>query len=590
MSLYLGSEKVENVTAQITLPVEPSDDLPLANGTASAGTSKKFSRADHVHPMETVEATLVDLPSAEELGAIPAPTSGTTGQVLTKTASGQKWADVPVDENSVLLKNIDIALPTNSSWHSVCYGNDKFVAIAYNSNIAAYSTDGIHWTQTILPTSTKWNSVCYGDGKFVAVTDNTSIAAYSTNGINWTQTTMPGSRRWLSVCYGGGKFVAVCFNSTLPAYSTDGITWSSGSLPASKSWISVCYGNGKFVAVANNTNIAAYSTDGINWTQTTMPTNDFWNSACYGNGKFVAITDSISSGSNIAAYSADGINWTQSTLPIKAGWSLGCYGNGKFVAISKYSINAAYSTDGINWTQATPPIDQDWRSICYGNDKFVAVAYDSSITAYSTDGINWNSTTKGLQYPDGTDIHEQVRNTLQIPEPESEVFTVTLSGYDGHFTSNKTGVEIQKAYDAGKICVARVRSSDPMFAIQVFESEATFVSSLNYDGTTEIYRITYDGTVQYTKNNINPTARKVTLTTSGWSNNQQIATCTGVSSSATSQEIRVMPADASKTSAYVSCGVSCVAQASNKLTFACDTVPTTAIDVYVVMQSLNFQS
>mgnify|MGYP007095650129 FL=1 len=62
MSLYLGSEKVENVTAQITLPVEPSDDLPLADGTASAGTSKKFSRADHVHPMETIEATLVDLP------------------------------------------------------------------------------------------------------------------------------------------------------------------------------------------------------------------------------------------------------------------------------------------------------------------------------------------------------------------------------------------------------------------------------------------------------------------------------------------------------------------------------------------------
>ena len=51
-----------------------------------------------------------------------------------------------------------------------------------------------------------------------------------------------------------------------------------------------------------------------------------------------------------------------------------------------------------------------------------------------------------------------------------------------------------------------------------------------------------------------------------------------------------MPADASKTSAYVSCGVSCVAQARSKLTFACDKVPTTAIDVYVVMQSLNFQS
>lgn len=111
MSLYLGSEKVKNVTAQITLPVDPSDDLPLADGTASAGVSKKFSRAGHVHPMETVEATLIDLPSAEELGAIPAPTSGTAGQVLTKTASGQKWEDVPVDDEMIVLGNTNIKLP-----------------------------------------------------------------------------------------------------------------------------------------------------------------------------------------------------------------------------------------------------------------------------------------------------------------------------------------------------------------------------------------------------------------------------------------------------------------------------------------------
>ena len=61
MSLYLGSEKVENVTTQITLSaVEPSNDLPLADGTASAGVSKKFSRADHVHPKELPNVTASD--------------------------------------------------------------------------------------------------------------------------------------------------------------------------------------------------------------------------------------------------------------------------------------------------------------------------------------------------------------------------------------------------------------------------------------------------------------------------------------------------------------------------------------------------
>ena len=209
MSLYLGSEKVENVTAQITLPVEPSDDLPLANGTASAGTSKKFSRADHVHPMETVEATLVDLPSAEELGAIPAPTSGTAGQVLTKTASGQKWADVPVDENNVLLKNKNIVLPVLSSgkqWSgNIVYGNGKFVATG--GGMILYSTDGIEWN---LATSYSWSvgPIIHGNNKFIAFGNSDSNkAAYSADGITWTEITLPISGSWLMTTYGNGKFI-----------------------------------------------------------------------------------------------------------------------------------------------------------------------------------------------------------------------------------------------------------------------------------------------------------------------------------------------------------------------------------------------
>ena len=77
MSLYLGSEKVENVTAQITLPVEPSDDLPLADGTASAGISKKFSRADHVHPHDSTK--------------INDPEIKNDGQILAYNATKKKW-------------------------------------------------------------------------------------------------------------------------------------------------------------------------------------------------------------------------------------------------------------------------------------------------------------------------------------------------------------------------------------------------------------------------------------------------------------------------------------------------------------------
>ena len=60
---------------------------------------------------------------------------------------------------------------------SVCYGNGKFVTVA-SDNIAAYSTDGINWTQTTMPTSKPWHLVGYGNGKFVAVAYGTNIAAY----------------------------------------------------------------------------------------------------------------------------------------------------------------------------------------------------------------------------------------------------------------------------------------------------------------------------------------------------------------------------------------------------------------------------
>ena len=38
----------------------------------------------------------------------------------------------------------------------------KFVAVAYNTDKAAYSTDGINWTAATLPSSSKWNYVTYG--------------------------------------------------------------------------------------------------------------------------------------------------------------------------------------------------------------------------------------------------------------------------------------------------------------------------------------------------------------------------------------------------------------------------------------------
>ena len=270
-----------------------------------------------------------------------------------------------------------VSLPSLANWQSVCYGNGKYVAVAYESNKAAYSTDGITWTETTLPSSAKWCSVCYGNGKFVAVAGNSDTAAYSTDGITWTAATMPSLLFWYSVAYGNGKFVAVTIEGGTAAYSTDGVTWTATRSIPDASWLSVASGDGKFVAVASNG--ATYSTDGINWTWVTLPLSASWCSVTSGNGKFVMVAE----GSDAAAYSTDGINWTRVTLPLSASWGSVTSGNGKFVAVARNSATAAYSTDGITWTAATMPSSASWRSVAYGNGKFVAVANGSNKAAYA---------------------------------------------------------------------------------------------------------------------------------------------------------------------------------------------------------------
>ena len=130
-------------------------------------------------------------------------------------------------------------MPSSQEWSSVCYGNGKYVAISYNSNIMAYSTDGIKWTEGTMPSSQEWWSVCYGNDKFVAVARSTNIMAYSIDGISWSQGHMPNNEYWSSVCYGNGKYVTVAQNSNIMAYSTDGITWTQGTMPSSQRWYSV---------------------------------------------------------------------------------------------------------------------------------------------------------------------------------------------------------------------------------------------------------------------------------------------------------------------------------------------------------------
>lgn len=291
-------------------------------------------------------------------------------------------------------------LPASRKWNRVTYGDGKYVAVAFDSDKGAYSTDGITWTEMSMPANRRWFGVTYGNGKFVAVASNIDKGAYSTDGIIWTEMTLPASQRWEALTYGDGKFVSVAVNSMYGAYSTDGITWTTTTLPAKKDWSSVTYGDGKFVAVSNSVSLmGAYSIDGITWTETTLTSKLNWRSVTYGNGKFVALAaNTQTSSSSLCAYSTDGINWTGTNLSSSGSWVSITYGDGKFVAIIFNTNKGAYSADGISWTEFTLPASSSWQAVTYGNGKFVAVA------ANTANGVYQNTSSKSTYAISDTSI------------------------------------------------------------------------------------------------------------------------------------------------------------------------------------------
>ena len=261
----------------------------------------------------------------------------------------------------------------------ICYGNGAYVYVGIRKNYGnycGYSTDGINWSfKKISNTARNWYSVCYGNDKFVAVAYNDTTFAYSSDGITWTEGTISDTgRHWCSVCYGKDKFVVISGSanpSTIFAYSSDGITWTEGTISdTGRNWNSVCYGNDKFVVISMNTTTFAYSSDGITWTEGTISdTSRTWRYICYGNDKFV-----VTSFNNTLAYSSDGITWTEVIISdISKQWNCICYGNGKFVTVA-YANKFLYSSDGINWLQGDiGNIPRTWYLVCYGDGKFVSV-------------------------------------------------------------------------------------------------------------------------------------------------------------------------------------------------------------------------
>ena len=89
-------------------------------------------------------------------------------------------------------------------------------------------------------------------------------------------------------------------------------------------------------------------------------------------------------------------------------------------------------------------------------------------------------------------------------------------------------------------------------------------------------KVIYAALALYQKKHI---AATVTLSTTGWSNNEQTVSVSGVTES---NSIIVGPSPTSQ-EAWAKAGAKCTAQAADSLTFTCKTVPTVDLTGYVII-------
>lgn len=157
------------------------------------------------------------------------------------STDGETWAELST-------------LPTasgNENWEALAYNGETIVALTANffgeAQTFAYSTDnGDTWTQGVMPIKAGQKGIAYGNNKFVAIAyDQIAVSA---DGVNWTLEDN-GLEKLGKIAFGNGLFVITPYFGNVCYYSADGISWANTTMPTTNDdWRALAYGNDKFVA------------------------------------------------------------------------------------------------------------------------------------------------------------------------------------------------------------------------------------------------------------------------------------------------------------------------------------------------------
>jgi hypothetical protein len=222
--------------------------VATGNGGATTGTATPIAS----HVVAVSSSTTVNAYSTNggvtwtAGGALPGGISGTAiGVAYGRYQDNGRWVVLGSGGTSAFSTNGGITWTAGGSvgsgtFTSIAYGQGVFVAITTGATTTRISTDGGQtWTAGgALPATSTWISVAYGANKFVAVSSDGAVdPAYSVDrGLTWSsvgETGYFGSGTTTAVRYGQGVFVVTQSTSNNMVSSENGINWTTRAITRS---------------------------------------------------------------------------------------------------------------------------------------------------------------------------------------------------------------------------------------------------------------------------------------------------------------------------------------------------------------------
>lgn len=340
--------------------------------------------------------------------------------------------------------------------------------------------------------------------------------------------------------------------------------------------------NDRLILIGDDRTTAAYSEDGIRWTVTITnfsETHGNLEHIASGNGILIACSASNQTGEVSVARSLDGINWTTSkvslvSIPPNAesvteGLHSLIYGNGIFVCAYDvhcwvptdtwsndyiYSQAIAISTDGVTWNIQTSP--SNFPDVFVGN-RFIDIGTTSSY--YSTDAINWT------MYSDSPRHHPGGGNNT---DPDFLSYYSLISQITPDY------VYVEMVTEDNEYCHNYYTryTTDGHTWKSVEDSTADIIVKGDENVTAQVSSAILT--------NIMNTYRKV-ITPEAWTEDGTIVQFS--KTQVTPESIVIVSADINSMTAYEDAGIRCIKQDYGALTFICDTIPDSAINVNIVI-------